>query len=274
VAETDHNSDNFCYRHPQRQSYILCQRCGRTICPECQTQASVGVHCPECVAEAKRKAPKRKPAVVTAFRKGSDKPVVTLTIIVINLVVFALQFVTNDLVTGYLLYRPIYTFVEPWTMITSLFVHGSVFHVGLNMLALYLFGPVLESLLGRTRYLALYFVSGFGGSVAVLWFSDPLGGVLGASGAIFGLLGAFFVIQRKLGGNAVQLLIVIGLNLALGFFIPGISWQAHVGGVIIGALIALIFLKTRQPAQARVQVLLVSSVVVALLAVTVIRIIV
>lgn len=271
MDETDRDSTDFCYRHPQRRSYILCQRCGRTVCPECQTQASVGVHCPECVAEAKRNAPKQKPAVVAAFRKGSDKPVVTLTIIVINLVIFALQFVTNDLITNYLLYRPIYTFVEPWTMITSLFVHGSVFHVGLNMLALYLFGPVLESLLGRARYLALYLVSGFGGSVAVLWFSDPLGGVLGASGAIFGLLGAFFVIQRKLGGNTVQLLIVIGLNLAMGFFIPGISWQAHVGGVIVGALIALIFLRTRRPSQARLQVLLISGVVVALLAATVIR---
>jgi membrane associated rhomboid family serine protease len=231
------------------------------------------VHCPECVAEAKRSAPKRKPAIVTAFRKNSSTPVVTLTIIAINLVVFALQFITNDAITGLLLYRPVYTFVEPWTMMTSLFIHGSVFHVGLNMLALYLFGPVLESLLGRARYLALYLLSGFGGSVAVLWFSDPLGGVLGASGAIFGLLGAFFVIQRKLGTNSVQLLIVLGLNLAMGFFIPGISWQAHVGGVIVGAAIALIYLRTRRPAQSRLQIVLLSGVVVALLVATALRLV-
>lgn len=231
------------------------------------------MHCPECVAEAKRSAPKRKPAIVTAFRKNSSTPVVTLTIIAINLVVFALQFITNDAITGLLLYRPVYTFVEPWTMMTSLFIHGSVFHVGLNMLALYLFGPVLESLLGRARYLALYLLSGFGGSVAVLWFSDPLGGVLGASGAIFGLLGAFFVIQRKLGTNSVQLLIVLGLNLAMGFFIPGISWQAHVGGVIVGAAIALIYLRTRRPAQSRLQIVLLSGVVVALLVATALRLV-
>ncbi len=242
------------------------------MCPECQTQASVGVHCPECVAEARRNAPKRKPAVVTAFRTSSGKPVVTMTLIVINLIVFALQFVSNDLITNYLLYRPVLTLVEPWTMITSMFVHGGVFHVALNMLALYLFGPVLESLLGRARFLTLYMVSGFGGSVAVLLLADPLSGVLGASGAIFGLLGAFFVIQRKLGGNAVQLLVVIGLNLAMGFFVPGISWQAHLGGVVVGAVIAVIYLRTRRPAQARVQILLVAGVVATLLVASIIRI--
>ena len=232
----------------------------------------MGVHCPECVAEARRNAPKRKPAVVTAFRTSSGKPVVTMTLIVINLIVFALQFVSNDLITNYLLYRPVLTLVEPWTMITSMFVHGGVFHVALNMLALYLFGPVLESLLGRARFLTLYMVSGFGGSVAVLLLADPLSGVLGASGAIFGLLGAFFVIQRKLGGNAVQLLVVIGLNLAMGFFVPGISWQAHLGGVVVGAVSAVIYLRTRRPAQARVQILLVAGVVATLLVASIIRI--
>ena len=115
-------------------------------------------------------------------------------------------------------------------------------------------------------------VSGFGGSVAVLLLADPLSGVLGASGAIFGLLGAFFVIQRKLGGNAVQLLVVIGLNLAMGFFVPGISWQAHLGGVVVGAVIAVIYLRTRRPAQARVQILLVAGVVATLLVASIIRI--
>ena len=195
-----------------------------------------------------------------------------MTLIVINLVIFALQFVSNDLITNYLLYRPVLTLVEPWTMITSMFVHGGVFHVALNMLALYLFGPVLESLLGRARFLTLYMVSGFGGSVAVLLLADPLSGVLGASGAIFGLLGAYFVIQRKLGGNAVQLLVVIGLNLAMGFFVPGISWQAHLGGVVVGAVIAVIYLRTRRPAQARTQILLVAGVVVALVVASIIRI--
>ncbi|MGV8970056.1 MAG: rhomboid family intramembrane serine protease [Microbacteriaceae bacterium] len=197
----------------------------------------------------------------------------TLSLIVLNLAFFAAQFVSNDAITQYLLYRPVFTLVEPWTMITSMFIHSGVFHVGLNMLALYLFGPVLESLLGRARFIALYLLSGFGGSVAVLLLSDPLSGVLGASGAIFGLLGAFFVIQRKLGGNAIQLLLVIGLNLALGFFIPGISWQAHLGGVIVGAVIGLIFLRTRRADQSGTQKFLLAALIVALVAAAVVRVI-
>jgi membrane associated rhomboid family serine protease len=186
--------------------------------------------------------------------------------------VFAVQFISNDLITDYLLYSPVLTLVAPWTMITSMFVHGGVIHVGLNMLALYLFGPILEGLLGRARFLALYLISGFGGSVAVLLFADPLSGVLGASGAIFGLLGAYFVIQRKLGGNAVQLLVVLGLNLAMGFFIPGISWQAHLGGVVVGAIMAVIFLRTRRAAQVQRQVVLIAGVVLTLLVVAAIRV--
>jgi membrane associated rhomboid family serine protease len=190
-----------------------------------------------------------------------------LSLITLTGIIFALQFLSRDLVTSYLLYQPTLTAFMPWTMITSLFVHSGIFHVGLNMLALFLFGPAIETLIGRFRFLSLYLLGGFGGSVAVLWLGQG-NPVLGASGAIFGLLGAYFIIQRKLGGNTVQLLVVIGLNLAMGFFVPGVAWQAHVGGVVVGAIIALILIQTRRRDDRIIQALLLLAVAAALVAST------
>jgi membrane associated rhomboid family serine protease len=138
------------------------------------------------------------------------------------------------------------------------------------MYALFLFGRLLERMLGRVRFLALYLISGLGGSVAVLLLA-PQTPVVGASGAVFGLFGAFFVIQRKLGGNSIQLIIVIALNLAIGFLIPNIAWQAHVGGVLVGAAIGLVYLRTRRADQRWVQVGLVAGVVAVLVVLTVAR---
>lgn len=264
------NSANYCYRHPNRQSFVLCQRCGRTICPDCQTQAAVGVHCPECVKEARASMPRRAPSVVTAFRSSSSQPVLTYSLIAITVLVYVLQNIPGSPVTALGVYRPVLTVVEPWTMITAVFLHASILHILFNMYSLFIFGPILERLLGRARFLSLYLVAGFGGSVAVLLLS-PGGGVLGASGAIFGLMGAFFVIQRRLGGNNIQILIVIAINLAMGFFISGISWQAHVGGLVAGCLVALVYLRTRLPAQRNLQILLVVGIVVALIVVTAAR---
>src|SRR5690606_34343400 len=108
------------------------------------------------------------------------------------------------------------------------------------MYALWLFGRILEQLLGRWRFLALYLLSGLGGSVAVLLLS-PDTWVVGASGAVFGLFGAFFVIQRRLGSSSMQLIVVIGINLVIGFVIPHISWEGHVGGLIAGSLVGLVY---------------------------------
>ncbi len=264
-------SANFCYRHPDRQSYILCQRCGRTICPNCQTQAAVGVHCPECLKEARGSAPRTKPAILTAVR-STNTPLVTWAIIALCVVIYILQILPNSTVTQTLLYYPPFTYAEPWRMITALFVHSqnSPFHILFNMYSLFVFGPILERQLGRLRFLALYLISGFGGSVAVLLIS-PQTAVVGASGAIFGLLGAYFVIQRRLGGNNVQIVVVIGLNLVIGFVIPGIAWEAHVGGLIAGAAVALVYLRTRRAEQKALQTMLVTGIAIALIALTLLR---
>lgn len=268
MTDAGARSADHCYRHPNRQSYVLCQRCGRTICPECQTPAAVGVHCPECMKEARQSAPKTKPRIVTAFRSNSDAPVVTWSIMALSAVVFLLQYLTGGPSTGWVtqqfIYYPPYTEFEPWRMLTAVFLHGSVLHILINMYSLYIFGPILERLLGRWRFAALFLLSGFGGSVAVL-FLAPGSAVLGASGAIFGLVGAFFVIQRKLGGNNLQLMIVIGINVVIGFVIPNIAWQAHLGGLVVGALVALVFLRTRPASKKNQQRLLLGAVLLGLI---------
>jgi membrane associated rhomboid family serine protease len=243
---------NYCYRHPNRVSYVLCQRCGRTICGECQTPGPVGVICPECMREQRASAPRTKPAFVARLKgMGDHAPIVTYVIIAVCVFVFILQSlpVIGGPVTSALQYAGVYSYpgsFQPWRMITTIFVHASILHIALNMYTLWIVGSMLEPLLGRARYAVLFFLSGLAGSVGVLLIANPLTAVVGASGAIFGLFGAFFVIQRRLGGNATQLLVLILINLVIGF-IPafGIAWQAHVGGLIGGAILGLIYTETR-----------------------------
>jgi membrane associated rhomboid family serine protease len=204
--------------------------------------------------------------VVTALRASRGRPLVTWSIVALCALIWLAQALPGSPVTAALLYYPPLTASEPWRMITAVFAHGSLLHIGLNMYSLVIVGVILEPFLGRARFLVLFLLSGFGGSVAVLLLA-PTSPVLGASGAVFGLFGAVFVIQRKLGGDNVSLLIVIGLNLVAGFVIPGIAWQAHVGGLIVGTAVALIYVRTRRQEQRVVQVALTAVLFAALVAV-------
>ncbi|RZS56249.1 membrane associated rhomboid family serine protease [Microcella putealis] len=262
---------NVCYRHSDRRSFVLCQRCGRTVCGECQTPAPVGVRCPECMAEAAAAMPRQKSPLLRAVRRGSSTPVVTYTILGLTLGVFILQFATQGTVTRALGYAPPLSLIEPWRMLTVSLVHSSgIFHILFNMYALFVLGPLLEQLVGRWRFAVTYILSTLAGSIAVLWLA-PASFVVGASGAIFGLFGAFFVIQRRLGGNTAQLMVILGINLALGFFLPNISWQAHVGGLIGGAIVALIFVRTRRRQQTPLQIALLGAFAALLVAGTILR---
>ncbi|UAJ79554.1 rhomboid family intramembrane serine protease [Leifsonia sp. ZF2019] len=267
---------SYCYRHPDRVSYVLCQRCGRTICGECQTQGAVGVVCPECMAEQRATAPKTKPAWIPRLT-GQGAPVVTYAIIAVCAVVFILQSlpVIGSEVTRAIQYAGVYSdprAFEPWRLLTSVFAHASIIHILLNMYTLWIFGSVLEPMLGRLRFLGLFLISGFAGSVGVLMLSSPLQPVVGASGAIFGMFGAFFIIQRRLGGNATQILVLVALNIGIGF-LPGlnIAWQAHVGGLIGGILVGLIYVETRKPSRRRLQLPLVIVLCLLLIALSLIR---
>ncbi|WP_323742802.1 MULTISPECIES: rhomboid family intramembrane serine protease [unclassified Rathayibacter] len=213
----------------------------------------------------------------------ADQPTVTYAIIALCVFMWVLEIlpVVGNIVLSELLYAPAYTLpgfgagFEPWRMLTSVFLHSTSlfvvipFHLALNMYTLWVFGMVLERMLGRGRYLALFLLSGFAGSVGVLLLADPLTSVIGASGAIFGLMGAYLVIIRHLGGQASQLLVLVGLNLVIGF-LPGmnVAWQAHVGGLVAGALIGFVYTKTRQLSQRRTQNLLIGLVGVGLVALT------
>ncbi|HEY8589886.1 MAG TPA: rhomboid family intramembrane serine protease [Naasia sp.] len=200
-------------------------------------------------------------------------PSATYVLITITLLVFLLQLIPGLRVTDALLFSPAYVMpgsgapFEPWRLLTVALVHSPqlILHIVFNMVALWMFGQQLESALGMWRFLAVYALSTLGGSVAVVYLGAPYQGVVGASGAIFGLLGAFFIVARKLGANTVGLVVMIVLNLGIGLVVRTISWQAHVGGLLAGMLVAWIIVETRKRTQRTTQYALLGAVAVALL---------
>ncbi|UTT69626.1 rhomboid family intramembrane serine protease [Arthrobacter sp. DNA4] len=245
-----------CPRHPDRPSYVRCQRCGRPACPDCQRAAAVGFQCVDCVNETKRTTPEVRSVYGGAVATG--KPLVTYGIIAACVVVYALQMlIPGDWVYKQFAYNnifaaPQYGAFEPWRMVTSAFLHSpdSLLHILLNMYTLWIFGQALEPILGRVRFLALYLISAFGGSVGYLLMNpvlvpgQGLVGLVGASGAIFGLFGAMLLVQRQRGGDTRQLWVLIAINGVIGFLIPHIAWQAHLGGLITGGLCAAVLAYT------------------------------
>lgn len=236
-----------CYRHPQHETGVSCARCGRPICPLCMVSASVGFHCPECVGSQQGGREAR-----TRFggRPADDPALVTKVLIGLNVAVFALvHLVGYDLAVRLSLLGKVYdqgqlvgvgTGPGQWyRLLTAVFLHWDWWHLGLNMLSLWWIGPQLEQVLGRLRYTALYLVSGLMGSA--LSFLVAGAGVfsLGASGAIFGLLGATVVLHRASGYPLGPIVALIVFNLILTFSMSGIDWRAHVGGLVAGGITAL-----------------------------------
>lgn len=232
-----------CPRHPDRVAYVRCQRCGRPACTECQRPAAVGVQCVDCVRESAKNAPVKRTMFGGVARGG--RPVVTFSLIALCVLVFAAELIPGAGVINYLAYAPFVTEQEPWRMLTSVFTHSTSFwaHILFNMYALYFLGTVLEPIFGRLRFFALFMVSGFAGSVGVLLISPITSVVVGASGAVFGLFGALLVLQLKRRGELKQIIVLLVINGLIGF-IPGINiaWQAHLGGLIGGALLAAVFI--------------------------------
>ena len=177
----------------------------------------------------------------------SGQPKVTVWLISINLVIWLTQVIPGSSVTNTLLYAPLLTSMEPWRMLSAGFVHSpdSPWHILINIYSIYIFGRVIEPMLGPARFLTLYLFSIVGGSAAVLWLGSPVVPVVGASGAFFGLMGAYFIMLRAIGDKSGQLLGLIAVNLAFGFFIPGISWQGHLGGLLAGMAITGVYANTR-----------------------------
>ncbi|MBC9820275.1 rhomboid family intramembrane serine protease [Terrabacter sp. MAHUQ-38] len=248
-----------CPRHPDREAYVRCQRCHRPACPECQRPAAVGIQCVDCVREAARTAPTGR--TIFGGRATDGTPVVTYAIIAICAVVYLLQR-ADPSVTRDFAFVPALGWTEPWRFVTAAFLHSpdTIFHILLNMFALWSLGQYLEPLLGRARFAALYLISGVGGQVGVALLAgsptmegletgqDPgwITQVVGASGAIFGLFGALLVLNRHLGRSSTAMYATIAINAAFGFIYPGIAWQAHLGGLVTGLACAGVIVAFRR----------------------------
>ena len=233
-----------CYRHPDRETGVSCSECGRPICPDCMTFGPVGIRCPDHSGKARGAAK----VVQNVQRSTSRNPgIVTITLIGINVGIYLLQLAGGASINAnsgwiYLhgvLFGPLVAQGDWYRLLTAAFLHYGPIHLGMNMLALWWIGRPLEDYLGPLRYLLLYLVSGLAGSAGAL-IANPTVPSAGASGAIFGILGAAIVLERQhtyvLGGSAITLLVV---NLAFTFAVPGISIGAHLGGLAGGALAIL-----------------------------------
>lgn len=289
-----------CYRHSDRETWIRCQRCERPICPDCMREAAVGFQCPDCIAEGRRSMRQAKTAY--GGQISTNPGLTSLVLIGINAIVWIAIMATGERTSrlvdylalrarglcsdgeSYLLttqqaceagtvslWVPGVSDGALWQMLTSLFVHVQPLHLGFNMLALWVLGPQLEAVLGRARYLALYLLSGLAGSVAVYWLSAEFGTTLGASGSVFGLMGALVVVGIKLGGNVQGLLFWIGLNLVITFAVPNVSWQGHFGGLVGGAAIAAVLVFAPRERRTTLQVAGLSALGAVLVLATVLR---
>jgi len=240
-----------CYRHPSRETGVSCSNCGRPICPDCMTTTAVGMRCPECAKQRTR---------VMRMRSATTVPRVTYALIVINVVVFlAGGGVGNSVYQKGALLGSSETLVgqgvahgQWWRIISGGFLHENLLHIGFNMYVLYVLGQMLEPALGSLKFGVVYFVSLLTGSLGALLVS-PHSLTVGASGAVFGLMGAAAVEMRArqiaLMESGVGGLILI--NLVISFTFSNISWGGHVGGLIGGALAAAVIqLGDRRRAQA------------------------
>lgn len=245
-----------CYRHHDRVAGVRCQRCERPICPACMRQASVGFQCPECVAA-------RPQRVVTSSQlfRGHHEVVVGKVIIAINVAVWALMTVLSRNPYGAggpvlehgALWGPLVASGEWWRLFSGAFLHSGIFHLGMNMLLLWFLSQELEPALGRLRFAVLYVVSLIGGSLGVMVI-DPLAPTVGASGAVFGLMGALIVLQLRAKQNPWQSGIggLVAINLVLTFLIPGISIGGHIGGLLAGAAAGAVLQPRAWPQQGAV----------------------
>ncbi|MFD8688939.1 rhomboid family intramembrane serine protease [Streptomyces sp. NPDC059651] len=275
-----------CYRHPSYETYVSCTRCERFICPDCMREAAVGHHCVECVKEGRRSIRAARTVFGGAVPR-SAVPVVTYVLMGLNILAYLAELVRPGIVdrfamTGAGLAGPDgvqYVYEnggvpgfdvigvvdgEWYRLLTGAFLHlppdgsslGSVpfgaLHIVFNMYALWNLGRVVEEQLGRVRYLALYLLSALGGSV-LAYLIAPLDSVVGASGAVFGLAASFYVINRRLGRdmqavNRFMAGFLVWMLISAAFA----SWQAHLGGLLTGAVVTVVY--AYAPAQRRAPV--------------------
>jgi membrane associated rhomboid family serine protease len=259
-----------CYRHPKRETGVSCSNCGRPICPDCMTSTPVGMRCPECARQSTK---------VRTMSSVTTDPILTYVLIGVNVVAwFGSSFGGNvgdrgDLTDAGELGRQTMAAGDYWSLLTSGFLHVNLFHLLSNMLALWILGTMLEPVLGRRRFGLVYFVALFCGSLGVLIYSAEES--VGASGAVFGLMGAAVVVARSRGLNLMEsgLGLWLGLNLLITFTIPRISIGGHIGGLIGGGLAALVLIELgeRRPLPRYASELLCAAIGVAAVGVSIVQ---
>ncbi|MFE0099279.1 rhomboid family intramembrane serine protease [Streptomyces sp. NPDC059009] len=273
-----------CYRHPDRETGISCTRCERPICPECMVSASVGFQCPDCVrgGSGTGHAPTaNQPRTLAGGTIAADPRLLTKILIAINVLVFIAIRIDDQLVGDLVLvgqWPP-----HPWAptegvaegqwyrLVTSMFAHQEIWHIAFNMLGLWWLGGPLEAALGRARYFSLYMLSGLAGSALTYAAAGASDSSLGASGAIFGLLGATAVLMRRLNYDMRPVFALLALNLLFTFTWPDIAWEAHVGGLVAGVAIAYGMVHAPRDRRALVQWGVCALVLVAVLVTVVVR---
>jgi membrane associated rhomboid family serine protease len=242
-----------CYRHPGRETYVACSNCLRPICTDCMVQTAVGIKCPECAG-----VPSGMKKVKTSAQRAvgtGEGMLVTKTLIGINAVLFVVELasggLTSQFVDDYALVGGEVANGQWWRVVTAAFLHFNLIHLGLNMLMLWWFGGPLESLIGRRRFLTIYGLSILAGAAGAL-IQEPVGGTIGASGAVFGILGAGLVLERRgipLYGGAALGIVVFNLIFGIISNTTGsisISVGGHIGGLVGGALAMLVFMHFRR----------------------------
>jgi membrane associated rhomboid family serine protease len=258
-----------CYRHPDRETGLSCSECGRPICVDCMSVAPVGIRCPDHATTSGRSATQTLKAARPSVSR--DALIVTKALIAFNAIFYLVGVAQgagiNDpggrLYAKLWLYGPWVADGDWWRLISSAFLHASLLHIMFNMLALWWIGGPLEAAIGHWRFLVIYGVAGLAGSAGAL-LATPQAVTVGASGAIFGLLGAMVVIQWQTTGSiAGPAMTLILINLAITFAIPGISYGGHLGGLVGGALatLALTHFGTRHVAYARITPVAVASLI-------------
>lgn len=278
-----------CYRHSNRETRLSCSECGRPICAECSHDSAVGQRCPEC---AKPKGRNRVVRASDLNRNNFGSSPVTFTLIGISVALFVAGFVSQDidnrltefLALGELLSRDGILYVaplegvDPWRVLTSAFLHANLTHILFNMYALYLFGPRLEREAGATPYALTYAATAAAGGAAFIALrAGETTLAVGASGAVFGLFGVWLVAAYRMRNNPAgramfnQLAILLGINAALPLFIPNIAWEAHVGGLVAGALIGYLWgqFATGRPNAVQIRSAIAGAVFVAAMALVV-----
>ncbi|MDT0267132.1 rhomboid family intramembrane serine protease [Streptomyces sp. DSM 44915] len=272
-----------CYQHQDRETGVRCTRCERPICPACMVPAAVGYQCVGCVRGAAGAARAARPRTLAGGRISANAGLVTKVLLAMNVAVFLAVLARGDqlvvdlglvgyAVDGGSVFAPNWIGVadgEWYRLLTSAFLHQEIWHIGFNMLGLWLLGPPLESALGRARFVALYLLSALAGSTLSYVLADQTQLSLGASGAIFGLFGATAVLARRLRYDMRPIMLLLAINLVITFAWSGIAWQAHIGGLIAGAVVAagLVWAprERRLPIQLGVCALVAAAVLVACL---------